>query len=397
MHIYSKNLLHLKPTYELVIAKVLFALGYAVAIVGVPLFLLEIGLRDSQIGIFMGSVSLLIAALSLFMPIVLERFNQRKLLIVSAISAGVGFMLFGLTDSSYLAATLLFIVQTALHINASALSVLFKDSTRSEAEFTRDLGLLGSFGNFGWFIGPLIGGLILGTYGFEGLFLLAGSFLVIGGLYVLLFPFKTVVKERMVFDRDLKENIKFYISKPQLRIAYLQCLGIGLWWGFVWTFMPVLMLQRGYSDASIGLYISATQLPLFLFEFKTVGLVKKYGFRRIFALCYTSLAAICVLSFIVFSSFLPVALFLVFLGSLALSFLEPISDLFFFNKVSLLEEEKTYPTYATSAPFGSVISKLMLGAALTVLHDKAIFLIVAVLTGYIAYRALSITARSVPD
>ncbi len=128
--------------------------------------------------------------------------------------------------------------------------------------------------------------------------------------------------------------------------------------------MPIFMLRGGYSDASIGLYIALTQLPLFLLEFKTVGYVAKYGFKRIFTLSYVSLTIICALSFFAFSSHLAIALGLILAGSIAMSFLEPISDLFFFSKVSLLEEEKTYPIYATSSPVGGMLSKVLPGLIL---------------------------------
>lgn len=390
MPLNTKSLLHLKPTYELVITKVLFSLGYAVAIVGIPLHFLKIGLSDSQIGIFTGVISILIAILSLYLPPLLERFNQRKLLINSAFFAGISFVLFSFTDAVALSLLSLAFGQIALHVTNSALSVLFKDSTRSVEEFTLDTGLLGSFTNLGWFIGPLLGGLTLTVFGFKGVFILTGSLIILGGFYVLLFPFKTLVKKRAQLDTSINANLKFYIANPQLRIAYLQKLGIDVWWGFIWTFMPIFMLKAGYGVAIIGLFIALTQLPLFLFEFKTVGFVAKYGFKRIFTVSYISLALISFMSFLLFTTYLPIVLGLILLGSLALSFLEPISDLFFFSRISITDEEKAYPTYITSSPIGSMLAKIIPGLALLVFYDKAVFVIAGVIMSYIAYRAFAI-------
>jgi MFS family permease len=390
MTLHAKSLLHLKPTYELVTSQVLFSLGHAVAIVGIPLYFIKLGLSDSQIGIFLGVISLLMAVVSLYLPPVLERFNQRKLLIYSAFSASACFAIFGLTGSASLAIFILALAQVSLHINYSALIVLFKDSTRSVQEFTRDTGLLGSLNNLGWFIGPLLGGLTLREFGFKGLFVLAGSLTLLGGLYVLLFPFKTVIKNRAKLDGDIKANIRYFLSKPHLRIAYIQKLGVDLWWGVIWTFVPIFMLKGGYSGAAIGLFLSLTQLPLFLFEFKTVGFVAKYGFKRIFTWCYISLAIICLLSFLSLPSYLVIALGLIILGSLALSFLEPITDLFFFSKLSILEEEKTYPTYSTADPLGGMIAKILPGAALLVFYDKAVFITIGILLLFIGYKAFAI-------
>jgi hypothetical protein len=221
-------------------------------------------------------------------------------------------------------------------------------------------------------------------------FILAGFLTLLGGLYVWLFPFKTVIKKRKRLDIKIKDNLKFYLSNVQLRIAYLQKFGVDLWWGFIWIFIPIFMLKEGYSGASIGLFLALTQLPLFLFEYKTVGSVAKYGFRKIFITSYVSLALICLLSFFFFDSYSVIALGLILLGSLALSFLEPISDLFFFSKVSLLEEEKAYPIYSTSSPIGSMVSRIIPGLALLIFYDKAVFVIVGFLMCFIAYRALAI-------
>ncbi len=390
MILHTKSLLHLKPTYELVTSKVLFSLGHSVAAVGIPLYLVNLGLSDAQIGISIGVISLLIAALSLNLPQILEKFNQRKLLISSAFLAGLSFVLFGFAEHIALSLIFLALGQISLHVNSSALIVLFKDSTRSRKEFTKDTGLLGSFTNLGWFIGPLLGGLTLSVAGFEGVFILAGGLTMLGGLYVLLFPFKTMVKNRPQLDTKVKANLKFYLANPQLRIAYLLKFGVDLWWGFVFTFIIIFMLKGGYDSAAIGLFIALTQLPLFLFEFKTVNFVARYGFRRIFIVSYASLAFICLLSFFLFESHLAIVLGLVLLGSLALSFLEPVSDLFFFSKVTLLEEEKTYPVYETSSLLGSVISRIFPGLVLIIFYDQAVFALMGLLMCFIVYRALAV-------
>ncbi len=390
MPLYTKSLLHLRPTYELIISKVLLSLGASGAIIGIPLYFIKLGLSDSQVGIVAGSVSLLIVLVSFYMPPVMEKFNQRKLLVLSAFVAAICFALFGFAGSILLSIVLLALGQISLNINSSALGVLFKDSTRTKHEFTKDTGFLGSFTNLGWFIGPMLGGFTLSVAGFKGMFLLVGALLLLGGLYVLLFPFKTVVKKRAGIDKKVRANIKFYLSNPQLRIAYLQRFGIDLWWGIVFTFIPIFMLKGGYSNASIGLLVALTQLPLFLFEFKTVGFVEKIGFKRIFILSYASLAVISVLSFLSLESYLPIVLGLVLLSSLALAFLEPISDLFFFSKVSLLEEEKAYPIYVTSSPVGSMISRILPGIALAIFYDQAIFILIAIFMVLIAFRAFYI-------
>ena len=158
----------------------------------------------------------------------------------------------------------------------------------------------------------------------------------------------------------------------------------------MWTFIPIFMFKEGYSGGTIGLFIALTQLPLFLLEFKTVGFLKKFGFRKIFAAAYGTLAIVSLISFFLLDAHFTLMLGIILAASLALSFIEPLSNLFFFSKVSLLEEERGYPIYSTSFLVGSMSSKLLPGLLLLVLYDKFIFVLAGLLMSFIAIRALSI-------
>lgn len=384
----AKSMIHLKPTQELVLVKLLFNMGLATITVGVPLYFLSLGFTDSEVGFYVGAITLIIAVLSLFLPPFFEKYNELKILIASTLLTGFAFIALGFAGAAIVGVILFFVSHFSSYVSSSSLGILFKDSTRSKKEFQRDTGLLGSIGNFSWFMGPLLGGLALNYAGFKGLFLLAGLLCSLAALYVFLFPFKPVVKKRDKIDSDLKANMSFYVSEKPLRSAYLQRLGVSVWWGFIWTFVPIFMSREGYSEASMGIYIGLTQLPLFLFEFKTVNVLTKLSYKAVFLLSYGLLAAVCVLAFL--SSSLPLALGALFIGSISLSFLEPISDLFFFDQVTRLDEERTYPIYSTSSSIGSTLAKLGVGLSLALFADKFAFIVIALMMAYIAYDALSI-------
>ena len=148
------------------------------------------------------------------------------------------------------------------------------------------------------------------------------------------------------------------------------------------------MARHGYSVASIGLFISLSQLPLFLLEFKTVGIVTKVGYRSVFVTSYALLAIICLLSFL--TGNFVVVMAALFVGSLSLSFIEPISELYFFDQVTRIEEEKTYPIFGTSSLVGSTLARVGVGASLAILADRFAFLVIGFLMLYAAYKALAI-------
>ncbi len=388
MPYHAKSALHLKPTHELVSNRMLYTLGVAATTVGVPLYLISLGMPDSQIGIFIGLSALLIAVMSLFMPPLLEKFNQLRLLIISSILTGLSYVFFGYTKSIIMATVLIFVTNLCITVSVNSLSILFKDSTRNKQEFTRDTGLMGSLVNLSWFIGPLLGGLTLNYAGVNGLFILSGSLCIISAAYLMIMPIKTVIKKRERLDVSVKENLRFYLSRLNLKIAYIQRMGITVWWGFIWTFIPIFMAREGYSVASIGLFISLTQLPLFLLEFKTVNIISKVGYRNVFVGSYAILAAICIYCF--FTDNFAFAMIALSVGSISLSFIEPISELFFFDQVTKIEEEKTYPIYGTSSMIGSTLARLGVGIGLAILSDRAAFLVVAVFMALIAFNATKI-------
>lgn len=389
MPYHAKSGMHLKPTFEIVITRMIFTLGIAITTVGVPLYLVELGASDSQVGLLIGAMSLVIGALTLFLPPLLEKFNQLNILVLSYIITGLGLFAFGHAKLIPLAIFLLFVVHLFVTVGADSLGILFKDSTRNKNEFTRDTGLMGSLINFSWFLGPLIGGLMLNYYGVKGLFIISGLFCLLAAIFIIIIPFKTINKRRTEIDGSLKDNLLFYLKSSKLRIAYIQNMSISVWWGFIWTFVPIFMVRQGWSIASIGIYIGLTQLPLFLFEFKTVKILNIYSYRAVFSVSYALLAIAAIFAFVtpVYSA----GLLALLIASVALSFIEPISQLYFFDQVTKLEEEKTYPIYGTSNIVGGTVIRLIIGAGLALFADRAAFLILAFIMLLTAYNALKIS------
>lgn len=390
MPYHTKSNFQIKPSFEIVVTRMIFVLGLASTTVGVPLYLLKLGASDSQVGLFSGGLSLLIASLTLFLPPLLEEYNQLKILLGSCVAVGLSIVAFGWSKFLLFALVLYFVIQLFNTINTSAMGILFKDSSKNKKEFTKNTGLMGSLVNLSWFIGPLLGGLMLNYAGVKGLFIMSGSLCLISACFVGLLPFKTANKYRDKIDGNLKENIKFYLSHPRLRVSYLINMGISVWWGFIWTFIPIFMIKQGYSVASIGIFVGVTQLPLFLFEFVTVKALNKYSYKKIFLCSYILLVLVGVVAFL--TTNYTVVLITILTGSLALCFIEPISQLFFFDQVTKVEEEKTYPIFETASIIGGTLVKLIIGAGLAIFVDRAAFLIISLFMLVIVYNVLKINS-----
>lgn len=366
----------------------LISLGQAVTTVGLPLYFLAQGMSAASFGLFMGIAAFFAILTSLYSPPILERYNQLRVLILTTLLSGVTFLFLGFDATIPITIMLVVVHNVGVTLATNSQGILFKDATRSKLEYRRDIGIMGSVLNLSWFIGPILGGYVLNVSGIKGLFILSGLFFMLSSLFITIQPFKTKYKLRNTIDGKLKENISYYLKNRPLRIAFVQRMGILVWWGFVWTFMPIFMLKNGYSVAQIGIFIALTQLPLFLLEFKTTIIVSRLSYRWIFLICYGALALLTITAAVVsnYSSVLVAIL----LGSFFLAFLEPITDLYFFDNVSLLDEERSYPLYAISNLFGSSLIKITVGATLLILSDQFAFITLAVIMAAIAYNALGI-------
>ena len=145
------------------------------------------------------------------------------------------------------------------------------------------------------------------------------------------------------------------------------------------------MIEQGYSASSIGLIVSATQLPLFLLEFKTVDFIKPWGFRNIFLYCFAAMTALMILAVATANLVLIIAGYI--LLSLALSFLEPISDIYLFDQVSAKEEEQAFPVYSTAGFASSLVGRVGGGVTIGLFGAYAGFGFIAVILVLITLAA----------
>ena len=79
--------------------------------------------------------------------------------------------------------------------------------------------------------------------------------------------------------------------------------------------------------------------------------------------------------------------------SLALSFLEPICELFVFDQVDRHEEDMAYPTYYTSTFAGSLVAKLGIAVFISLFGARSSYAFLAFLFVFVTISALGIKPR----
>lgn len=379
---------HLRASSEMTLSRFIASIGFAMITAVTSLYLRDVGLSDSQIGIFSGVISITIILMSPLAPILLERVQPMKIYIASIIGLGGIYGLMGATTTAWAALLLLAISRFDIAMMVSSGAIAFKSTTHSKREFTQAQGMSGSLLNLGWTLGPLLGGLSLAAVGIANTFYISAAIIVLSSLVLILYPIDIHLKRRQSIDSSWIANMKFYISRPSLLKVYMFRLSVSLWWAFMFTFLPLYMADAGYSLAAIGMAMAATQVPLFLFEFKTVGLVKPLGYRNIFTCAYGLMMLVMLVA--AASGSIPIIVGGFVIASLGIAFLEPLCELYLFDQVTSLEEERVYPVYSTCNSMGSIIGRLGVGIAIGLLGTASGYILVALVMAIAMSIALTV-------
>ena len=121
---------------------------------------------------------------------------------------------------------------------------------------------------------------------------------------------------------------------------------------------------------------SATQLPLFLFEFKTNVLVEKFKYRKPFVVSY-SIMALTMIALLIFGINIA-TLAILTVASLCLVFLEPAREMYLYEKLNKSDEEKVQPVYMSADIIAGTILRIVIGIVLIALSSAASYVIMAI-------------------
>lgn len=355
-HSFRESRLHMSAP-QLAASRVIFSLAQAVLATAWSALFVGYGFSDSQFSQVKLMAGLVSIVASLAMPYLLQRLDEAKTYPISLIISGLLLNLLLVSKVPtvlvliYVVAQILFIART------STFSILFRDSFRSLSEYSYVYGFVASIVCLSWFIGPIIGGMIISKDNLNGAVIFSSLLYVLSGLLAILRIRKHATR-KVTASKNPLLNLRSALKQRGFKSAYLLKSGVDAWWTLVFSFVNLLMIREGYSLAYIGVFIGLTQLPLVFTEFLTVWTIRKFGFRKIFAACYTTLSII-VMSVLFFGAG-NLGLGLIILGSIPLAFLEPITEIYFFKLTSRDSEELSYPVFLTSSIFGEVGLSLMI-------------------------------------
>ncbi|MEA2031479.1 MAG: MFS transporter [candidate division Zixibacteria bacterium] len=246
------------------------AVGYAVSLPFIAIYFNdEFGLSMTDIGLFFGVVAV---ARSVFQTVggeISDRVERRRLLVYSQYSRAIAFL--GMSISIYLHLGLLYIAGFLL-LN-SILGAIFQPVANAmvsdilpKKQRLEGYAIVRSAGNFGWALGPAIGGFIASS-SYDLLFLISSGLVLTSGTIMLLFlapPRSTKAVDRFKFKDiiAIRKDSLLAIHMGLLLLLYLVVAQLIVPFStYTVNMAGISETQLGYLFTLNGLLVVGLQLP----------------------------------------------------------------------------------------------------------------------------------------
>jgi len=321
---------------------------------------------------FVSALLAIIAFASFFILVpVIERNNKSKLFSLSLTFIAISYLMFALSKNLVLffLSSLILTIFTSLRINS--FGIIIRDKS-SKKKLSRNEGLIYTFFNVAWLVGPVIAGFILQAYGIPTIFFLSVFFILLGlGLFLISNINNANIKKTP--EKNLLKNFLSFFKNRDRVYSYILSGGVNFWLILIYLYVPLMILERNIHEFWIGIFLSAIVIPLVLFEFAFSKLAGKVGFKKIFRAGYFILAIASFSCFFINNIFIILGVLV--LASIGVAMIEPTTEAYFFDILRKKEDElKFYGIYNTSIDVHQFIGKFILGFLLLFFPLKSTFI-----------------------
>jgi MFS family permease len=338
---------------------------------------------------FIASILTLISFLSyfLFIPFI-EKSNKAKIYSYSLLSFAIAYILFAINKQFYffiIISAILTIIQT---FRITSFGIIIKDKSKRK-ELSRNEGIMYTFANTAWVLGPLIAGLISEKYGIPMVFLLASIFILIA-----FFLFKVVklkdnrIKKRT--DNHFYKNFVDFFKNKDLRIAYILGGGVNFWWSLIYLFIPLLIIKQLHISW-VGYFLFAIAIPLITIQYYFSKLAGKIGFKKIFQMGFLIPCILALMCFFTSNIFLIMSFLII--ASIGLAMLESTTEAYFFDILKGKQDLRFYGPYNTTIDVNQFLGRIISAIILLFLPFKFIFLFYSI--GMFGFFLISFKTKNI--
>ena len=261
-----------KEMWTLFLVVFMDLLGFGLILPLLPFIAERFGGNEFQIGLLAATYSFFQFIAAPILGKLSDKYGRKKLLIISQIGSGIGFLLLGFANSL----TLLFISRIIDGITGGNISIAqayVADITDKENR-SKGMGIVGAAFGLGFIVGPAMGGL-LSKYSFSLPAFVATGMALLTALATFLFLEETVktnkikLKIREVFGGQ-KDWYRI-ISEQGLMVLTLSFLALNLAQGLMQGMFP-LWAERsiGYGPENIGWFFAYIGILSIIIQLKVL-------------------------------------------------------------------------------------------------------------------------------
>ena len=358
-----------------------------------PTYIGSIIQNDALVGYFYAAMAVAMILAGLLSVYLYRRYTRLQVANVFLLVSSVVTMYLVFTSSLYSVFTLGFIKVFASLFVAMSLGLMVHDFTKSK-DLGKTEGVYFLFNNIGWFVGPLIGGIVARYFGYEPVFALAGLSALATLFYL---SHKKIVESHpaMNLPKHNKHKVHpfsrfsgFFSSRARTG-AYFVAIALMMWTSFKPLVIPLFVVKMGFAADMSGLLIALSIIPFLMFEIPIGEYADKHNVRQ------PIVAGFLILGFMllgVFASpwFVLDAAFLI-LANIGSAFIEPLHDVYFFKNVSKTEEDAYFGIFSTADPVAQLIGPIIISTSFLFLPFEYIFLIFGIF--FLIFGGLSTMIR----
>lgn len=337
-------------------------------------------LNSENISVFYVAVSILIIPLLLNLHKFFFTFGRIKVFVFLNIFSILLLSLLTFLKITFFSAFVLVLYIIALNVLMVVWDAVLEEYSQDK-DTGRIRGLFLSFWNLGGMLGPLAGGVILSRYGYNFAFLVS-IFLYFLILICFLFVFNNVkIKEKKV--ESITKVLRLMRRDRDIWNIYWISTILKIFYAVGTIFFSLYLVSIGLSVAQVGFIFTVTFLPFVLLEYKIgVWADKKYGEKEMLIIGFVIMIIAMIFIFFTKSNSFYLWMFLLTLAFLGATFVEAMSDTYFYKKIDS-SEIVISNFFRSSRPLSYLVGALIGGIIQVQFNFKGVFLatIISLLIG----------------
>ena len=319
----------------------------------------------------------------------LEKNSKSKIYATSLLLFGISYILFSILTNLYAVIILGVFAAVIATLKVTSFGIILRDKSEDKS-VSQNLGLIYTFMNLSWLIGPLIAGFAAQKYGISKVFLLASVLIFISLSLFVIFKIKDKRVEKRI-DRNLFKLLFNFLKDKNRFIAYCLNGGINFWWVLIYIYIPIYIVESGLGSEKVGYFLFAVIIPLVLLEYYFGKVAAKKGFKKMFVSGYAILGIGALACF--FMQDLYIILLILALASFGMAMIEATTDAYFFDLITKEQRDKFYGPYNTAIDISNAIATLFGAIILLFLPFKFIFILFG--TFMLIFALLSLKIKNI--